>query len=161
MDARTMATAPDGSLIIVAEDRLLRLNEQGSVMLDLANPFADIADFGTTYGDVAADGAGNIYVLGSDTVYKLDGNGRFVNRFGSRGDGDDQFQGSATSLAVDGQGRVYVNDFAGIKVFDGDGRYLATFPFNGVAFDMLFTTQNQLLVMDRNGNQVLTYELSQ
>lgn len=161
MDARTMATAPDGSLVIMAEERLLRLDAQGNVVLDLADPFAAIADFAMTYEDVAVDGAGNIYVLGSETVYKLDGNGRFINRFGSRGDGEDQFRGSATSLAVDGQGRVYVNDFAGIKVFDGNGRYLATIPFNGVAFDMLFTTQNQLLVMDRNGNQVLTYELSQ
>lgn len=30
-----------------------------------------------------------------------------------------------------------------------------------VAFDLLITTQSQLLVMNRNGNQVLTYELSQ
>lgn len=161
MNARTMTTAPDGGLIIVAEDRLLRLDGKGSVTLDLANPFAGIADFAMTYEDVAVDGAGNIYVLGSEAVYKLDSSGRFINRIGSRGDGEDQFQGSATSLAVDGQGRVYINDFAGIKVFDENGRYLATIPFNGVAFDMLFTTQNQLLVMDRNGNQVLTYELSQ
>ncbi|MCB9418504.1 MAG: ribosomal protein L7/L12 [Ardenticatenaceae bacterium] len=157
----TMTTAPDGSVIIVAEDRLLRLDGRGSVTLDLADPFADIADFGATFDDVAVDGAGNLYVLGADTVYKLDSNGRFVNRIGSRGDGDDQFSTPPSSLAVDGQGRIYVNDFDGIKVFDGNGRYLDMIPFNGVAFDMLFTTQNQLLVMDRNGNRVLTYQLNQ
>lgn len=160
MVARTMTAAPDGGVIIMAEDRLLRLDAQGNVTLDLTEPFAEIPDFATTYEDVAVDGAGNLYLLGSETVYKLDVNGRFINRIASQGDAADQLHTSPTSLAVDGQGRVFVNDFDGIKVFDGDGRYLDIIPFSGVAFDMLFTTQNQLLVMDRNGNRIVTYELN-
>ena len=160
VDARAMTTAPDGSVIIVAEERLLRLDVQGNVTLDVAEPFAEIPDFATTHEDVAVDGAGNMYVLGSETIYKLDANGRFITRIGSQGDAADQFMTSPTSLAVDGQGRIYADDFWGIKVFDANGRYLDIIPFQGVAFDMLVTTHNQLLVMDRNGNQVLTYELS-
>jgi DNA-directed RNA polymerase subunit RPC12/RpoP len=159
--ARTMTTAPDGSVIILAEERLLRLDAQGNVTLDLTDPFADIPDFAMTHEDVAVDGAGNMYVLGRETVYKLDANGRYITRIGSKGDEDDQFHTSPTSLAVDGKGRLYVADFFGIKVFDENGRYLEIIPFEGVAFDMVFTPQNQLLVMDRNGNQVLTYDLNE
>ncbi len=161
INVRTMTTAPDGSVIIVAEDRLLRLDAQGNVTLDVREPFAEIPDFATTHEDVAVDGAGNMYVLGSETIYKLNGNGRFITRIGSQGDADDQFMTSPTSLAVDGQGRIYADDFWGVKVFDGNGRYLDIIPMQGVAFDMLVTTKNQLLVMDRNGNRVLTYEINE
>ena len=158
---RSMETAPDGSVVIKGRERLLRLDAQGNVTLDLPDAFAEIPDFATTQEDVAVDGAGNIYVLGSETIYKLDANGRFVTRIGSKGDADDQFMTSPTSIAVDGQGRIYADDFFGIKVFDANGRYLDTIPFQGVAFDMLVTTQSQLLVMDRNGNRVVTYDLNQ
>ncbi|KAA3656146.1 MAG: hypothetical protein DWQ04_31965 [Chloroflexi bacterium] len=159
MLVRTMATAPDGSVIIKGRERLLRLDAQGEVTLDLVDAFAEIPDFKTTQEDVAVDGLGNIYVLGSETIYKLDANGRFITRIGSKGDGVDQFMTSPTAIAVDGRGRVYANDFNGILVFDENGRYLDTIPFSGVAFDMLVTTQNQLLVMDRNGNRVVTFRL--
>ncbi|MCP5100255.1 MAG: hypothetical protein GY943_32285 [Chloroflexi bacterium] len=155
-----MTTAPDGSLIIMGHDRLLRLDAQGNVALDVADPFAEIADFAMMREDIAVDGAGNMYILGSETVYKLDANGRFVNRIGSKGDAADQFRASPLSVAVDGQGRVYVDDIFGILVFDANGRYLDTIPFVGAAFEMLVTTQNQLLVMDRNGNRVVTYDLN-
>lgn len=156
---RTMTTAPDGSVIVMGRERLLRLDAQGNVTLDLPDAFAEIPDFATTREDVEVDGLGNIYVLGSETIYKLDANGRFITRIGSKGDGADQFMTSPTAIAVDGKGRIYANDFNGILVFDENGRYLDTIPMSGVAFDMLVTTQNQLLVMDRNGNRVVTFDL--
>ena len=107
------------------------------------------------------DGAGNIIIMGAESIYKLDANGRFLDQFGSKGEAEDQFFTSPTALAVDGKGRIFVNDFWGIKVFEGNGRYLAMINSPGVTFDMLFTDKNELLVMDRNGNEVRKYQLNE
>jgi DNA-directed RNA polymerase subunit RPC12/RpoP/DNA-binding beta-propeller fold protein YncE len=157
----TTATGPDGSVYLVAEDRLIRLDNSGNIVLDLKDPFANIPDFATTHNDVAIDGAGNIYVMGSETIYKLNAQGQFVDQIGSKGDAEDQFFTSPTALAVDGKGRIFVNDFYGIKVFEGNGRYLTIIDSPGVAFDMLVTNENDLLVMDRNGNEIRKYRLNQ
>lgn len=158
--ARTMTTAPDGSIVILERDRLLRLDAQGNTTLDITDPFADIPDFQSNNYDLAVDGAGNIYVSGTDAIFVMDSNGRYQNRFGSVGDAPDQFRAQITAVAVDGQGRVYAADFAGIKVFDGNGRYLDFINLGGITFDMEFTNQNDLVVMDRNGNRLLRYQLN-
>lgn len=157
----TMTTGPDGSVYLVADDRLVRLDNNGNMVLDVADPFANLPDFATTHNDVAVDGAGNIYVLGSETIYKLNAQGQFVDQIGSKGEADDQFFTSPTSLAVDGKGRIFVEDFNGIKVFEGNGRYLTNIDSPGVSFDMIVTDDNELLVMDRNGNEVRQYRLNQ
>lgn len=159
-NVRSLTTAPDGAIVLVSPDRLQRRDPQGNVLLDVPDPFAAIPNFRFTYGDVAVDGAGNIYVLGSEAIYQFDANGRYLNRIGSKGDGPDQFRTSPSSIAVDGQGRIYACDFDGIKVFDENGRYLDMIDFKGVAFDMWVNDQNDLLVMDRNGNQVVKYRLN-
>jgi sugar lactone lactonase YvrE len=84
-----------------------------------------------------------------------------VDQIGSKGDAEDQFYTSPTALAVDGKGRIFANDFSGIKVFEGNGRYLATIDLPGVTFDMVITDKNDLLVMDRNSNEVVKYRLNQ
>ena len=157
----TAATGPDGSVYLIGEDRLVRLDSSGNIVLDLAEPFANVPDFSTTHDDAAVDGAGNIYVLGSGTIYKLNAQGQFVDQIGSEGDAEDQFYTSPSAIAVDGQGRIFANDFRGIKVFEGNGRYLATIDLPGVAFDMVVTDENDLLVMDRNSNEVVKYRLNQ
>ena len=158
---RTAATGPDGNVYLIADDRLVRLDNSGSVVLDIDEPFANIPDFATTQHDAAIDGAGNIYVLGSETIYKLNAQGQFLDQIGSKGESEDQFFTSPRSIAVDGQGRIFVDDFWGIKVFEGNGRYLATIESPGVSFDMLITDENDLLVMDRNSNEVRKYRLNQ
>lgn len=157
----TTATGPDGSVYLVAEDRLIRLDNSGNIVLDLKEPFANIPDFATTHNDMAIDGAGNIYILGSETIYKLNAQGQFVDQIGSKGDAEDQFFSTPTSLAVDGKGRIFVDDFYGIKVFEENGRYLTMIDSPGVAFDMLVTDENDLLVMDRNGNEIRKYHLNE
>lgn len=157
---RTLGTGPDGKVVAVSVERLLRFDGEGNIELDIADPFATIPDFATTHEDVAIDGAGNIYVAGSEAIYKLDSNGRFLDKIGSRGDAADQFQTPPTAVAVDGQGRLIVADFKGIMLFDSNGRYLDLLPFRGVAFDMWVTDNNDLLVMDRNGNRIVRYRFT-
>jgi hypothetical protein len=157
----TAATGPDGNVYLIGEDRLIRLDNNGNIVLDLAEPFANVPDYASTHDDAAIDGAGNIYVLGSEAVYKLNSQGQFVDQIGSKGEAEDQFFTSPRSIAVDGKGRIFVDDFWGIKVFEGNGRYLATIESPGVAFDMIITDENDLLVMDRNENEVRKYRLNQ
>jgi sugar lactone lactonase YvrE len=158
---RHVATAADGSLVAFAPDRLVRFDAQGNVTLEVRDPFSNIPDFATTSEDLAVDGAGNIYVLGTESIYKFDVDGRFVNQIGSRGEAADQFSTSVTAIAVDGQGRIFAEDFKGILVLDANGRYLGTIDFRGVAFDMVIDGRNELVVMDRNGNQVLRYTVNE
>ncbi|MCA9916983.1 MAG: hypothetical protein KC445_03480 [Anaerolineales bacterium] len=158
---RTAASGPDGSVYFFAKDRLVRLDNNGNITLDITDPFANIPDFATTQEDAAIDGAGNIYLLGSETIYKLNADGQFVDQIGSKGEDEDQFYTSPRAIAVDGKGRIFVDDFWGIKVFEGNGRYITMLENPGVSFDMMFNDQNELLVMDRNSNELRKYQLNQ
>jgi DNA-binding beta-propeller fold protein YncE len=100
---------------------------------------------------VAIDGAGNIYALGifNDGIFKFGRDGKFMNRFGGRGDQPGQLH-APYSIAVDGYGRVYVGDMKGIQVFDTNGRYLALLEQKGIAFGMVFNDKNELFVVARD-----------
>jgi outer membrane protein assembly factor BamB len=100
---------------------------------------------------VAIDGLGNIYALGSfnNAVFKFSPEGKFITRFGDAGDQPGQFRAPST-IAVDGKGRVYVSDFKGVQVFDSNGRYLATFNPGGTASGMVFSDKNELFIAARN-----------
>jgi DNA-directed RNA polymerase subunit RPC12/RpoP len=156
----SVASAVDGSIIAYNDDRLMRFDAQGNVSLDFVDPFVSISDFQTTHNDIAVDGAGNIYILGSETIYKFDSNGQFIDRIGSKGDGEDQFFTSPSAIAVDGRGHIFAQDFSGVKIYDQNGRFLRLLESPGIAFDMVFTTDNQLLLMDRNGNEIRQYKIS-
>ena len=91
-------------------------------------------NFGTPYGDVAFDAAGNIYVIdtGNFRVQKFAPDRTFLLAWGSEGEGDGQFLG-AGSIAVAGDGAVYVADETrnDVQKFDGQGRWLATIGSEG------------------------------
>jgi len=100
---------------------------------------------------VAVDGSGYIYALGrfNDAVFKFARDGKFLTRFGGRGDQPGQFR-APYSIAVDGYGRVYVGDMSGIQVFDANGRFLTVLGLKGVAFGMVFNDRNELFVIARD-----------
>jgi len=157
-DAVTIA--PDGNIVAAGYDDLVRYDRDGNLTLDIPDAFSQFEKGGTTRS-VNVDGSGNIYVLTRGLIYRFDIQGNYVDRIGSEGDEPDQFRTSPTALAIDGQDRIFVEDFYGIKVFDGNGRYLGIIDHGGVAFQMVFNDQNELLVMDRNGNRVLKFALNQ
>lgn len=100
---------------------------------------------------VAVDGLGNIYALGTfnEAVFKFGPNGKYMTRFGGKGDEAGQFR-AAHGIAVDGQGRVYVGDIKGIQVFDANGRYLDLFKLEkDLPFGMVFNDKNELFVAAR------------
>ncbi|MBI2864114.1 MAG: hypothetical protein HYX94_06080 [Chloroflexi bacterium] len=86
--------------------------------------------------DVAVDGTGDVYVTDwiNKRVQKFSGDGRFLAKWGSPGNGDGQFDWPG-GIAVDGAGNVYVSDESNARVqkFSSDGRFLAKWgtPGNG------------------------------
>ena len=152
---------PDGGMIaVVNNEDIVRFNAGGQVVRTISKSVSGQTDRSELDAIVAADGLGNVYVLGSfnDAVFKYSPEGRFLNKFGGGGDGAGQFR-APQAIAVDGQGRVYVSDIKGIQVFDGDGRYLETFKVDGsVAFGMVFNDKNELFVVART--QVIKYVLN-
>lgn len=162
---RDMTVAPDGTLVAFSfspPDALTWFDDQGQVVQTVAEILSSQTGDPEADARIAVDGLGNIYLLGgtfTQVVFKYDADGKFVTRIGSEGRDDGQLN-SPDAIAVDNQGRVYVEDFDGIDVFATDGRFLDTISFRGVAFDMVFDNQNNLFLMERNGNRVVQLALS-
>jgi DNA-binding beta-propeller fold protein YncE len=81
--------------------------------------------------DVAWDAQGNIYVAdgyGNARVAKYDRNGKWLKNWGSRGNGQGQFN-IVHGIAIDAQGNVYVGDEGNkrVQVFDTEGTFKTQF----------------------------------
>lgn len=125
-----VVTAADGTLVAVvtsaaSPDDIVVMDTAGQVLRTIPGAFSSQTRSPELDISLAVDGVGNIYALGSFTsaVFRFDSQGRFTNRFGSRGNDPGQFR-SVQGIAVDGQGRVYVSQANEIQVFDSTGRYL-------------------------------------
>ena len=155
-----MALRVDGSLLAVGDDGAVVYNSDGALVQTLPGIF-DQFDSSIIITDVATDGENNFYVLPTfdQTIYKFDANGRFLDRIGQEGEQPGDLD-SANSIAVDGQGRIFVEDFVGNLLYEANGRYQETLAMEGAAFTLLFDSQNQLLRMNRNGNQIERYILT-
>jgi len=76
---------------------------------------------------VAVDSADNVYVAdsGNDRIQKFDSSGTFLDKWGSPGSGDGQFN-SPRGVAVDSSGNVHVAESSNHRVqeFDSSGTFL-------------------------------------
>jgi len=138
---------------------VVRFNAGGQVTRSIPKAVSGVTDRSELDMRVAADGLGNMYVLGTfnNAVFKFTAEGKFVNKFGGEGEQPGQFR-AAQAIAVDGKGRVFVSDVKGIQIFDGEGRYLQTFKPDGLASGMVFNDKNELFIAARK--QVLKYVLN-
>jgi DNA-binding beta-propeller fold protein YncE len=144
----------DGSLIASwykNRDDIVRFNSSGQVMRTIRAAISSVTDESELDTQVAVDGLGNIYALGSfnSAVFKFSPEGKFITRFGDAGDQAGQFR-APSAVAVDGKGRIYVSDFKGVQVFDSNGRYLAVFDPPGTASGMVFNDKDELFIAARN-----------
>lgn len=132
-------------------DDIVRFNSSGQVVRTIRAAISTVTDESELDTQVAIDGLGNIYALGSfnNAVFKFSPEGKFITRFGDAGDQAGQFR-APSAIAVDGKGRVYVSDFKGVQVFDSNGRYLAVFDPAGIASGMVFNDKNELFIAARN-----------
>ena len=144
----------DGSLVASwykNRDDIVRFSSSGQVMRTIRAAISSVTDDSELDTQVAVDGLGNIYALGSfnNAVFKFSPEGKFITRFGDAGDQAGQFR-APSAIAVDGKGRVYVSDFKGVQVFDSNGRYLAVFDPAGTASGMVFNDKDELFIAARN-----------
>jgi hypothetical protein len=107
--------------------------------------------------DVAFDAQGNIFVAdgqGNARVAKFDKDGVFVTSWGSKGNGDGQFD-VVRSIAVTADGDVYVADGGNnhrIQVFDNNGTYKRQFPAVGNPQAICLTTGANPILYVSNTN---------
>ena len=149
-----VTTTPEGGLVTAWQsnrDDIVTFDPNGKLIRTIPAAISSASGDSELDTRVAADGAGNIYALGTfnNAVFKFARDGKFTTRFGGDGDQPGQFR-APSSIAVDGYGRVYVGDMKGIQVFDANGRYLTLIELKGVAFGMVFNDKNDLFVVARD-----------
>jgi len=149
-----VTAAADGGLVAAWQsnrDDIVAFDSNGKVVQTIPAAISSASGDSELSMRVAVDGSGYIYALGrfNEAVFKFGRDGKFVTRFGGKGDQPGQLQ-AAYSIAVDGYGRVYVGDIKGIQVFDANGRYLTTFKLKGMAFGMVLNDKNELFVVARD-----------
>jgi sugar lactone lactonase YvrE len=148
-----LVVGADGNLVAAAHDNtIVRLTPEGDVLDTFKNVLSEnggAEDASPIH--VAVDGEGNIYVLSTknNAVFKFSSNGKFINRFGSKGKQNGQFSFPTGGIAVDGFGRVYVADFQDILVFDDNGLYQNMIFTNTEVFSVTFDDQNNLYATAR------------
>jgi sugar lactone lactonase YvrE len=156
-----VALGSDGTLYAVSDgETIVRFKSDKTIDLEIPDTFTNATGDSESDAHLAVDGLGNIYIVGSFNyaVLKFSPQGKFINRFGSKGDGAGKFT-DPLSIAVDGYGRVYVGDFFGVLVFDSNGAYLNTVDIsNGVAYGISFDDLNNLYIMTSQ-NQIQKYQV--
>lgn len=136
---------------------LIKMDSQGKQIWKKSNFLDGVVKKGNSayVSRIAVDGLGNIFILNESAaeVYKFDTLGNFLDRFGSKGRGLQQFN-SPDAMALDGSGRLFVVDSGNwytLKAFDS-GSFLGglawpdeiTFP-RDIIFDLqghLYTVSN-------------------
>jgi hypothetical protein len=150
--------ALDGSIYAIGNDEnILRITPDNQVKA-VVNSRERVGER-VSFDKLAVDGTGNIYVLdrNSSMVFKFAPDGRFINRFGGRGEQPGQLF-SPHNIGVDGQGRVYVSDtFRAIHVFDGGGRYIDSFGGREVTFGLAINDRNEVFASLRNRHKIVKY----
>ncbi len=147
-----VAVTADGGLVAVQNGQdIVRFDANGRTVQTVKEAITQQTGDSELDGQVAVDGLGNIYELGTfnNAVFKFAPNGKFINRIGGKGEEAGLFR-APQAIAVDGQGRIYVSDIKGIQVFDANGRYLDVLKVEkSVAFGMVFNDRNELFVAAR------------
>lgn len=144
-----VVTWPHGIVHLAADGDELRSIDAREAIGEDANPER-----------VAVAGTGDLYVLDqwSADVYHLDRTGKFVDRFGGKGDGPAAF-GSPADVAVDGRGRVFVSDLGGgMRVYSPEGGLLGSFG-PGVVFGFALTDRDEVFAAYRNNYKVVKFRL--
>ncbi len=163
-----LALTVNGELLAIngVRNTIVRFNAAGQTVQTIT---LDAIPGAVSIDNLAVDGVGNMYVIGvaedalgdrQDVIFKFAPDGQYVSQFGSSGDAPGTFRGIVSSIAVDGQGRIYAGDFTGIQVFDNNGRYLDLIELEGVARDLAFNDQGELLAITSQ-NRLYKFDVSQ
>jgi len=133
---RSIAIDQYGHLYVTFHERIAKFTSTGSFLTRIDNEGSGGNYQLTNDMAIAVDNSGNIYVSNRNTheIIKFDASGNYVTKWGSQGDGDDQFN-APEGLAVDSQGNVYVCDSENHRIvkYTSDGTFLKEFGGQGHA----------------------------
>ena len=95
-------------------------------------------------------GVAGIFVRykGNNRVNFFTGGGRFLNSFGTQGEGPGQFN-ECTGIVVDGQQRIIISGIISTASLVSLTRWLPTPSYNGLALQALFVAAAGLLLADK------------
>jgi tripartite motif-containing protein 71 len=118
-----------GNIWVAANHCVVEFDGNGGVLKTFSSQ--DYYQYGADviYGpsDVAADPSGNVWVTDWTSsnfgLYKFDGNGTLLGRFGPTGGGPGQLR-SPYGLAIDASGNVWVSDSNRILQFNSNGSFI-------------------------------------
>lgn len=164
-DLRDMAPTIDSGFVTLhyqgVDDVITRYNAQGEVVATFNN-LGQNYDNDKQVKRVIMGNDFDLYLLVDEDVLHFNAAGTLIDKVSSDGQDDETQYSAATALAVDTSGRLYVNGPDNIKVYDGDGRYIATITYAEpitYVFNIMISPENKLYAMDRNGNQLLRFDL--
>ncbi len=141
----------DGSFgAVVDGENLTRLDESGNTIWYVDHAISSIADESDTRGKLAIDGYNNFYLAGTfvEAVFEYSYDGKYINKFGSEGDGDGQFTG-INSITIDQTGRILINDWGWMEVFMSDGRWEKAIQLPNQTIDLDYSMNNHLYLVTR------------
>ncbi|MCX6079980.1 MAG: 6-bladed beta-propeller [Chloroflexi bacterium] len=136
----------DGSLMVVSRgENIVHLTPDGQTLDRFDAAVSTISGDPELLSKIAVDGLGNIFILGTfnNAVFVFNSEGKFLNRFGSKGEEPGQLS-AASAIAVDGKGRIFISDSKGVQVFGNDGRYINVLKVKYYAFGLAFDGQGKL-----------------
>ncbi|MBN1433900.1 NHL repeat-containing protein [Candidatus Fermentibacterales bacterium] len=143
-----VVTGPDGSVLAFRwhfSDDIVRFDRDGKVDMVIEGAVESVTGDSEMNGKLAVGGLGDIYLLAGfqTAVFHYSREGRYQNRFGSRGDEDGQFS-SGMAIEVSPEGNVLVSDTWKIVVFGPDGRFLRNIETTDWLLDMEFDDDGYL-----------------
>jgi DNA-binding beta-propeller fold protein YncE len=172
----SIASTPDGGLVAMwyqehpgvlnsregVEGDLVQFDSLGKVTRVITSVVSDQTDGPERDLHLAVDGTGSIYAASSysSAVFKFSREGKYLLRFGSRGDlsKPNQFSLGTLAVAIDGAGRAFVVNNDRILVFDPSGQYLDSFGIGGSAYGIAINEKDQIYLV--KGSQVAVFALS-
>ncbi len=157
--------ANDGNLYVAGDHRIAKYTLDGTLISRIENTSSDY-DL-TWWFHIAVDNLGNIYAANRDEhhITKFDSNGSYVTKWGSYGDGNNQFY-NPTGIVVDSDGYVYVSSAGNNRIskFSSDGTFEKTWGSSG-GNDGLFNSpqgmaidaSNNIYVTDPGNNRIQVF----
>jgi tripartite motif-containing protein 71 len=141
----------------VGNSRVQKFDSNGNFILMWGSPGNGDGQFTITLPDegrLGVDSLGNVFVVDTNNnrIQKFDSVGKFLTKWGTKGDGEGQFQ-EASDIAIDRQDNIYVGDYqsSNVQKFDTNGNFLLRWKSPGNIYSVAIDPDGNILVADEAG----------
>lgn len=152
-------------LIDVAGHKVLKMSPSGHVLMVISAVGGAIGDQNAKYAfnrptNVNFSADGSFFVTdgyGNSRVVHYTKDGDYIQQWGSKGTGDDQFN-IVHDIAIDATGKLYIADRENdrIQIFDQKGTFLGKWPNLGAAWGLVYVPrENVFFLSDGVNDQII------